>query len=227
MRWKKKKPKKKNESNKTSDDDVKKKEKVLTKFEILVSRAYEANYVRNMYPFTRMTFAPLDPFFDYFFKALVIPRNIPRQTTSFDVVEYVTRTVPVRVSYHLDLDVVEQVVVEYNMTSVRESFFERLDGLSELERYNDVRSIVLYPQVAIANDHYVSLVSQGYNFRTDNEFMQKYGHTVHAIEDRPVVPVGDIVIASQSVVDPGDPDDDPIGTFGYSTKKAHVKKPDS
>jgi len=200
----------------------------LTKFEILVSRAYEANYVRNMYPFTRMTFAPLDPFFDYFFKALIIPRNIPRQTSSFDVVEYVTRTVPVRVSYHLDLDVVEQVVVEYNMTSVRASLFERLDGLSELERLNDIRSIVLYPQVIITNDHYVSLVGQGYSFRNDNEFMQKYGHIVHVIENRPVAPMDDIVIAPQSVVDPNDPgDDEPAGVFGFTTKKAHVKKTDS
>jgi len=220
-----KKNKKKNKSDKTSDDDTKKKEKVSSKFEILVSRAYEANYVRNMYPFTRMTFAPLDPFFDYFFKALVIPRNIPRQTTSFDVVEYVTRTVPVRVSYHLDLDVVEQVVVEYNMTSVKASLFERLDGLSDLERYNDIRSIVLYPQVVITNDHYVSLVNQGYNFRTDNEFMQKYGFIVHAVENRPVVPVDDIVIAPQSVIELVDPgDDEPTGVFGFTTKIAHVKK---
>lgn len=153
------------------------------KFKGLVGRVYEANHCRNMFPFTRVAYCSQDPYFEYFAKSIIIPRNIPRKTTIFaSDVEYKKVSVTVRTEYHLDLDVADQVELATNVESITAQFYDELDDLSGIELVDVLRPCLWYPKYLVTSQYFPVLKSFKYDIRADTVLKAKYKDIIDMID---------------------------------------------
>jgi len=151
-------------------------------FERLVVRVYEANHCRNMYPITRIAYATQDPFFEYFYKTLALPRNIPRKLMNF-VSEIEVRNIVVakRDDFFLDLDVSEQVEMEFQVDDMIDKFHEEFEIMADEDLRLNLRACLYYPKYVMKSMYFRLLRGNSYVMRTDS-FFDKYKDIIIVID---------------------------------------------
>jgi len=216
--------------------NLKRKEKTPSEvFQKLVSRFYEANYVRNLFPFSRITFAPLDPYFTYFRSSVVIPRNIPRMLGEENIISVKSYSVQERSEFQLDSFMVEQVEIEGEDSALYELFRAAFDSCTDDERTAHFSSFYNYPKECVTLEAFINYKSynSSYSVKADQAFRDKYGFLYKDMEERKVVEKkDDIVIPNTPVADLGlvlsdapeteEVDDEPpLDVVGKKTVKVH------
>jgi len=178
--------------------------------DIFISRFYEANFVRNIFPYSRISFAPLDPFFSYFRTSIAIPRNIPRANQPENVVDVKIIPIKERAEFELDSALVEQVAMKVTEDDAYRAFYNDVCGFTDDIRYMELRAMYFFPKFPISTFTFNYLKSHypTYSLRTDVDLRGKYPDLFRMFEtEERTVPDPSDVVANDNE---GDVDGDSI-----------------
>jgi len=156
-----------------------------TAIDDLVVRFVSANHVRNMFPYTRLSYYSQDPFMSSFQNDVVCPRNIPYRFDADEekkAVSVILRDQKPRVIEY-DITPIEQKKNEYSLEDYKAHFYQRIEDAPL-----DLRKIMLHEIINNQSDmaEYLTLLRYDNTYQLLND-SYIYEHYADIIQDNSIV----------------------------------------
>lgn len=145
-------------------------------FDSLVSRFFEANHVRNNFPYSRLAYCVMDAYFNYFQPRIIVPRNLPRvvQIADKDLEFRLHKALNKKVDLSFDIELVEQVELLNPLEEMTQLFY------GELKSSKNVNGLlwecICYPKLKMSSEYFghLKLLNPRYDVFTDSHIADTY-----------------------------------------------------